>query len=101
MIIVTTSCKDKKEAKKIIGRLLNKRLIACAEIHPVESIYWWKGKIQSASEVSVVLKTTKKSAKKVESEIEKLHSYDTPVIITVEAKSINQKSKSWLDSEIK
>lgn len=100
MIIVTTSCKDKKEAEKIIRRLLNKKLIACAEIHPVESIYWWKSKIKTAKEVSLVLKTKQGLAKKVSQEIEKLHSYDTPVIITLKPGFVNKKSEDWLNKEI-
>lgn len=101
VIIVTTTCKNKKEAEKIIRHLLTKRLIACAEIHPIESIYWWNGKIEKAKETSLVLKTTKRLVKKVESEIEKIHSYDTPVIVAIKPEEINKKGKAWLRKEVK
>lgn len=100
MILITTTCKNKKEAGKIVRRLLKLRLVACGEMHPVESIYRWKGKIQKAKEVSLFLKTKQGLAKKVSREIEKLHSYDTPVIVTLKPGFVNKKSENWLNKEI-
>ena len=100
MIIITTSSKDKKEAEKIVRHLLNKRLIACGEMHSVNSIYRWKGKIEEADEIALVLKTTEKLAEKAEKEIEKIHSYDAPVISTIKSLRVNKKSKSWLRQEL-
>jgi len=50
MTLVYITCRDEKEAVKISRHLLNKRLIACSNIHPIRSLYWWKGKIQDGKE---------------------------------------------------
>ena len=45
MAFVYITCKDKKEARKISRFLLEKKLIACANIFPIESMYRWEGKM--------------------------------------------------------
>jgi len=52
-IAVFMTVSDEKEATKIVRNLLKDRLIACANIvGPVSSLFWWKGKIDKASEFS-------------------------------------------------
>ena len=52
MILVLTTFQKKSEAVKIGKDLLKKRVIACYNLIPVESVYWWKGKIEEAKEFS-------------------------------------------------
>jgi len=63
-----------------IGRnVVEKKLAACANIVPsVESIYRWKGKVERAREVLVVIKTTANRLPALEREVKRLHSYDVP-----------------------
>ena len=99
MIFVYVTFSNSKEAKKITTHLLKKRLIACANMFPIQSIYWWKGKIANDREVAAILKTSKKNLKKVESETKKLHSYDTPCIISWSVYP-NFEYKKWLINEL-
>ena len=94
-IIIMVTCPSRKEALDVSGRLLAKRLIACANIMPgVESKFWWKGKLDSAAEVLVMGKTVKKNFKKIETEIKRMHSYEVPEIIAV---PITAGSRDYLD----
>ncbi len=53
-------CKNKAEAKKIGKVLLQERLAACVNIlDNMQSMYWWKGKIEEANETVLIAKTTK------------------------------------------
>ena len=49
--LVYVPCKDKDEARTIAKELLDERLVACANFFPVESMFRWKGSIDSSSEI--------------------------------------------------
>lgn len=99
MIILYVTCKSNKEAKKISKLLLKKKLIACANIFPIESMYNWKGKLVEDKEVVLILKAFDKNYKKVEQEIKKLHSYEIPFIGKINVK-VNKEYENWTKNEV-
>lgn len=94
MIMLYVTCKDNAEAKKIAKALLNKKLIACANIFPIESLYNWKGKLTEDKEVVLILKALKENYKTLKEEIKKLHSYDIPFIGKINIE-VNKEYKKW------
>ena len=96
MTLIYITCKDKAEAKKISKYLLKKKLIACANFFPINSMYWWKGKLQDDKEFLLLAKTTKKNASKVKKEVKKLHSYDIPCILEIDVDG-NKEFIDWVD----
>ena len=101
MIFIYITCKNRNEAKKIGLALIKKRLAACCNIFPIESIYWWQGKVVKDKEAVLIVKTLKKNFKKVEKEIKKLHSYTLPCILEISIKAGNIEYLDWLKKEIK
>ncbi|MBI2668065.1 divalent-cation tolerance protein CutA [Candidatus Woesearchaeota archaeon] len=100
-ILVYITNPTKEEAKKIAKHLLNKKLIACANIYSnINSLYHWKGKIADEKEFILIAKTTEKKYEKVKKEVEKIHSYTIPCIIKIPVSS-NEKYFDWIRSEIK
>lgn len=99
-IFVYVTNPNKKEAKKIAFHLLKKRLIACANIFPINSSFLWKGKIENINEVVLIVKTRKENFNKIKNEINKIHSYKTPCIIKFNVES-NEDYEKWLKEEIK
>ena len=97
MTLIYITCKDKIEAKKISKVLLEKKLIACSNMFPIESMYWWKGKIEESNEVVIIAKG--KDYDKVKKEVEKLHSYDVPCILKIDA-DCNEEYQDWVDEVI-
>jgi len=94
-------CRTEKEARKICLKLLEKRLIACANIVPsINSIFRWKGKIENAKETLLLCKIRKNDVKKAGKEILKIHSYEVPCICLLDVDSLNSSYKKWLISEI-
>lgn len=92
---------SKEEARKIAKHLLDKKLIACANIYSgINSLYPWKGEIADEEEIILVAKTTKANFEKVKSEVEKMHSYTIPCIVKIPVSS-NKKYFEWLKSGIK
>ncbi|MBZ9572838.1 divalent-cation tolerance protein CutA [Patescibacteria group bacterium] len=90
----------KEEARKIAKHLLEKKLIACANIFPINSLYWWEGKIADESEFVLIAKTTEENFGKVKKEVEKIHSYTIPCIVRISVSS-NKKYFDWLKGAIK
>ena len=97
-ILIYVTHKNLKEAKKVADFLLRKKLIACVNYFPIESAYWWKGKIENSKEIVSLLKTKKENWNKVKEEIEKSHPYETPCIIKIEAEA-NKDYAKWINKE--
>ena len=97
-ILIYVTHESEKSAKKIVSHLLQKKLIACANLFPITSSYWWKGKIEDSKEIVSLLKTKKENWEKVKSEIEKIHPYETPCIMKLDAEA-NESYESWVKGE--
>lgn len=97
MVYVTT--KDEEEAKKISLYFLEKRLVACANIFPVRSLYWWKGKIEDDSEEILIMKTQEKHKDTIIKTIKDMHSYDVPCIEFIEINSGDPDYLKWILKE--
>ena len=100
MILVYITCKDEEEAIKISKHLLDKRLIACSNMHPIRSMYWWNGKIQDEKEFVIIAKTLEKNYKKIKGEVSRLHSYEAPCILKIDAEA-NESYDKWVNEEVK
>lgn len=100
IIMVKTVCGSKAESLKIAEQLLDKRLTACASIlGPMESIFRWKGNVETAREFLLILKTQEKHVEKITAEIVKLHSYDLPEVIAVPVKTGLSDYINWVIEE--
>ncbi len=100
MILILTTTDKKTVAQKITKALLGQKLIACASILPMESSYWWKGKIVNAKEFQLILKTKDRNFNKIEKVIKKLHTYDLPEIISIDIQNAGKDYIKWIDNEI-
>lgn len=100
MTLAYITCKDKREAEKISLHLLKKRLIACANIFPIQSMYWWGKKIANGSEFAIIAKTSDKNFKRLESEVKRLHSYQIPCILRISS-AANKEYESWASKEMR
>lgn len=99
MILVYITNPTKEEAKKIVKHLIEKKLIACASIFPIESLYNWNGKLADESEFVLLGKTKEDNYDKIVVEVEKIHSYDVPCILKLPMEA-NGKYKNWLEKEL-
>ena len=100
MALLYLTCKNKNEAERISAHLLKKRLIACASIFPVKSMYRWDHKIVNENEEVIIAKTSSKNFKKAVIEIKKIHSYKIPCILRIDA-AANRDYGKWANNEMK
>jgi periplasmic divalent cation tolerance protein len=105
IILAYIPCKSVDQAREIGMHLLKLRLAACINILPeMYSSYFWPAKseiIEESREVVLIAKTTEKHFNDVVTEVEAKHTYETPCIIGIPTKYINDKYYQWLLSELK
>jgi periplasmic divalent cation tolerance protein len=101
-IIVLVTCGSPGEARKIGRSLVEQRLVACANIFrsPVHSIYRWKGKVESAKEFLVILKTSRRRFTAVERAIKSLHSYEVPEIVALPMADGSREYFDWISESV-
>ncbi len=99
-IQVTTTASTKDEAAKIATVLLERRLAACVQVvGPIESHYWWKGKIERSGEWLCIIKTVRARYPAVESAIRASHSYEIPEIVACPIEEGSDPYLEWLRRE--
>jgi periplasmic divalent cation tolerance protein len=96
-ILVISSFPDLEKARQIGTLLVEKQLAACVNVLPsVESIYRWKEKVESASEVLAFIKTTQSCYAALEKEIRAHHPYEVPEIIAIDISAGLPEYLQWL-----
>ena len=99
--LVLVTAPDLKTARKLARAALKAKLIACANLVPkIESHYWWQGKIESGTEVLLVLKTTKSKLAKLERLILAEHPYDTPEFLVVPLQAGTSRYLAWIVARV-
>jgi len=101
VLLIFITIHKKEDAQKIGRGLLEKRLIACYNLAPVESAYWWKGKIEEGSEVLMILKTNQNNFDKIETYIKKHSGYEVPEVVGIKPQKVNLPYLDWVNRETK
>lgn len=98
-VVVLVTCANTKEAKRIARAAVQARLAACANVFaaPVHSIYRWKGKVEQAREVLLLIKTSRKKLAALRAAVMRLHSYDVPEFIALPIAAGSPAYMHWLD----
>jgi periplasmic divalent cation tolerance protein len=97
IIIVTTA--GREEAETIVQRLLEARLIACANIiGPVSSHFHWSGKMEKTEEYLILMKSRKDLFEKLSETVKALHSYEVPEILALPVVEGSKAYMDWLGS---
>lgn len=100
MKLVYTTLPDKQTAVSIAQKLLEQKLIACANIIPgVVSIFEWEGACNQESEVICLYKTANNSVQKLMDVLENMHPYETPAIVCLSAEETLPAFESWVATQ--
>lgn len=99
-ILVITNFPDRASALALAQKLVDARLAACVNVlADCISVYRWQGKIESASEVPVFIKTLVQHYPKVEQAIKAGHPYELPEIIAVPISNGLPAYMQWIAAE--
>ncbi len=100
IVITTTGTKD--EAEEIAFALVERKLAACVNIvGPIQSVYRWKGEVESAAEFLLIIKTTAAAFSAVSDAIKELHSYELPECIEIAVEDGSDAYLRWIEESVK
>ncbi len=101
-IVVFVTCASAAEARRIATSLVRNRLAACGNVcgSRVNSIYWWKGKIEKATEALLILKSTRKAFADLDREVRRLHSYKVPEVLAVPIVAGSRSYLEWVRESV-
>ncbi len=100
MVLIYITCKNTDEAKKIGKLIIERHLAACVNIWPMESIYFWQGKLTENNETALIVKTHEPKIADIEALILQNHSYATPFIGSIDVRRLNREYKEWMSTVI-
>ena len=84
VLLVFTNMPDHNSAAALAAALVEARLVACVNVLAAcTSVYRWQGAVQTASEVPVLMKTTRARYPELEAAIRARHPYELPEIVAV------------------
>lgn len=101
-IVIFITASSEKEAVVIAKKLVAGRLAACVNVlNGVKSFFRWEGKIDSAKEVLLIVKSHKSKFNKILKAVKSSHSYLVPEIIALPIIEGDKKYIRWLNDSIR
>ena len=99
-ILVISNLPDRDSAEKLAALLVEQHLAACVNLlAPCTSVYRWQGKVETANEIPVLIKTTRERYAALESAIRAHHPYELPEIIAVSLSAGLPAYLEWIKTE--
>ena len=95
LISIYITCPDEDEAAGLSMALLEEELVACASVFPVDSSYWWQGRLETEGEYAILAKSIDSNWKAIVEFVESKHSYDVPCIIRYPVRA-NKAYRDWV-----
>ena len=100
--VVLTTCGLLEEARTIAHALVERQLAACVNIvSQVESVYRWKGEVETATEFLLVIKTTAGAFDRLRAALVELHSYEIPEFIEISVSDGSEAYLNWIEESVR
>jgi len=100
-VVILVTAGSAKEAQRIAANLIKNKLAACVNIiSGIQSVFWWKGKVDKASEALLMIKSKRSLLPKVIKAVRAAHSYEVPEIIALPIVGGERKYLRWIDDSV-
>ena len=99
-IFIYTTFPTKKSVFKVSEKMIQKKIVVCANIRKHTSVYSWNKRVYNEKEYGVYFKTRDDKWKEVEKFITEKHPYETPVIVKINIDEFNPEFKKWIDGSL-
>ncbi|MEM9644524.1 MAG: divalent-cation tolerance protein CutA [Planctomycetota bacterium] len=97
VIVVQTTVADRDDANRLAAELLDRSLIACAQIEgPITSHYRWAGRLETATEFRLSLKSQLSAWSQLEAKLRSLHPYETPEVLMTQVGQASEDYHRWV-----
>jgi periplasmic divalent cation tolerance protein len=99
-VLVYTTWPSVVEAEAAGRKIVERRLAACVNILPgMISHYWWRGAIERAEEVVMIVKTRASLSEAVRAAVRDAHPYETAAIMVLPVESLDPDYHAWIVAE--
>ena len=89
-----------EEAARLARALVEERLVACANVLPgITSFYWWEGAVREDAEAALIAKTPADRVDAVVDRVKALHSYSCPCVVALPILAGNPDFLAWIGAE--
>jgi len=99
LIQVFITAGSREEGQRLVDTLVRNRLAACGQVlGPIQSTYWWQGKVESSQEWMCLAKSQEEKFDEIVRMVKELHSYEVPEIIAVPLVAVSDSYEQWMKS---
>lgn len=95
--LVVTTVATQDDADRIARALVERGLVACAQIAPVRSVFRWDGALREAQELRIEMKIRAADYADLETALRALHPYETPEIVRIDIAGGYRPYLDWVD----
>mgnify|MGYP000132523424 CR=1 FL=1 len=100
--VVLVTCPDMASARRVAEGLLKDRLAACINIvSGLKSLFWWKGRLEEADEVLLIIKTRLALVRDLIARVKELHPYEVPEVVALPIVEGSDDYLAWLGEEVR
>lgn len=101
VLVVYVTCPSVRSADRVSRELVRERLAACVNQVPLRmSVFRWKGKIERAREILLVIKTRRDALKRLVEKVRELHPYEVPEVIATRVEGGLAAYLDWVRKEV-
>jgi len=97
---VVTTVSTATQANALATAMVRRRLAACAQLAPVDSVYVWEGALRQEPEVRVVFKTTTQLQGPLMAAVAECHPYEVPDIHAETLAMVHQPYAEWVAASV-
>ncbi len=100
VLLVMTNLPDRDAAERIATSLVTEGVAACVNVlAECTSFYHWKGNLERATEIPLLIKTTTGAYPRLQDALRKLHPYEIPEIIALPVNAGLPEYLNWVVQE--
>lgn len=101
-LVVLVTASSPEEAARLAQALVDERLAACVNVVPgLRSTYRWQGRVETADEVLLIVKTARHLLAATSERVRALHSYSVPEIIALPIVGGSTSYLEWLGGQVR
>ncbi len=98
-VMAYVTAPNRAVAERIARAVLDERLAACANLAPIDSIYWWRGAQERSKEILLIFKTRRLLVPRLMATVKAAHPDEVPCIVTYPMDAGSPDYLAWIDRE--